>query len=234
VLVHQLATIDRQHRQHEADHRYLADAPGAQVAQVHAHEQRHRNSRGDGEYAPRRVGERLDDDQRQHREDDDHDHEGAEQGDDPRHPTLFLLDKVAERATVAPRGDEQDDEVLHRAREHHAGKDPQQAWQITHLGRQHRPDQRTGPGDCGEVMAVQHVLVRRHIVEPVVVAPGRRLAPRVQFEDARGDEQAVVAVRDQVDADRCHDQPQRADGFTACQCDRRGQMRRERRRRARR
>ena len=92
------------------------------------------------------------------------------------------LDQVAQRAAVAARGDEQHDEVLHRAGEHDAGQDPQHAGQVAHLRRQHRADQRTRARDRGEVVAEQHVFVGRHIVEAVVVPHGRRRARRVELQ----------------------------------------------------
>ena len=100
-------------------------------------------------------------------------------------------DHVAERAAVAPRGEEQDSHVLHRAGEHDAGQDPQRAGQVAHLRGQHRPDQRAGAGDGGEVVAEQHVPVGRHVVEAVVVpvrpasaASGRRRSTLLAMNSA--------------------------------------------------
>ena len=95
----------------------------------------------------------------------------AEQRDQcPATVPISVLDQVAQRAAVAARRDEQDDEVLHRAGEHHAGQDPQRARQVAHLRGEHRADQRAGAGDGREVVAEQHVLVGGHVVEAVVVA----------------------------------------------------------------
>jgi hypothetical protein len=127
------------------------------------------------------------------------------------------LDQVAQRAAVAAHGDEQHDEVLHRAGKHHAGQDPQHAGQVAHLRGQHRADQRAGAGDGGKVVAEQHVLVGRHVVEAVVELVGRGHAARVQAQHFVGDEQAVEAVGDQVDADRGNHDPDRADRLAAVQ-----------------
>ncbi|MCY1226957.1 hypothetical protein D9M72_392100 [compost metagenome] len=217
--MHVLAADDGQHQQHEADHRDLADAAGADVARVDAHEQRDRNRHRHREGAPRRIGQRLHHDQRQHRQDDDHDHEAAEQRDHARDRAHLGLDQVAQRAAVAARGDKQHHEVLHRAGKHHAGQDPQHARHIAHLRGQHRADQRAGAGDGGEVVAEQHRLVGRHVVQAVVMAPGRRHAFGIELHHLVGDKAAVVAVGDQVDAERGNHDPQRADGFAARQRD---------------
>ena len=79
----------------------------------------------------------------------------------------------------------QHDEVLHGAGEHDAGEHPQRARQIAHLRREHGADQRAGAGDGREVVAEQHVAVGRHVVEPIVVADGRRRA-RWRRAAARG------------------------------------------------
>ena len=129
----------------------------------------------DREGAPRAVGQRLDDDQRQHGEQDHHDHEGAEQRDHAGDQAELGADQLAERAAVAAHRDEQDHEVLHRAGEDHAGQDPEQARQVAHLRGEHGADQRAGAGDGREMVAEQHVAVGRDVVEPVVVAIGRRL-----------------------------------------------------------
>ena len=115
------------------------------------------------------------------------------------HVAQFGFDEFAQRAAIAPRRDEQHHEILHRTGKHHAGEDPQHSGQVAHLRGQHRTDQRTRAGDRGEVMAEQNVLVGRHVVETVVASDSRRHAAGVKLHHARGDEQAVVAVGNQVD-----------------------------------
>jgi hypothetical protein len=104
-------------------------------------------------------------------------------------------------------GDEQHDEILHRAGKHHAGQNPEHAGQIAHLRGQHGAHERACPGNGREVVPEQHVLVGGNVVEPVVVTPGGRLAGAVQAEHLVGNEAAVVAIRDQVDAYGGHHHP---------------------------
>jgi hypothetical protein len=148
-----LAEDDGQHQADEAEHRGLADPARADDACPDAHDEGDRHGGGDGEGAPGAVGQRLDHDQRQHRQDDDHDQEGAEQRDHAGDEAELGPDQLAQRPTVAAHRDEQDHEVLHRARQHHPGQDPQRAGQVAHLRRQHRADQRAGARDGGEVVA---------------------------------------------------------------------------------
>ena len=200
VRGHVLAERDGGHQAHEADDRHLADLARADIAQVHAHEQRDGNGGGHREGAPRRMRQRLHHDQRQHGQNDHHDHEGAKQRDHTRDLAQLGLDQIAQRTAVAAGRDEENREVLHGAGEHHARQNPQHARQITHLRGQHRANQRAGAGDGGKVVAEQHVLVGRHIVQTIVMLPGRRHARGIQLENVLCDEAAVIAVCDQIDA----------------------------------
>ena len=67
------------------------------------------------------------------------------------------------------------------------------------------------------MMAEQHVAVGRHVIEPVVVAIGRRHALRIDAERGLDDEERVEAIGDEVDADRGGHQPHRVDRFAARQ-----------------
>ncbi|MCY1402099.1 hypothetical protein D9M71_172310 [compost metagenome] len=212
------AQPDGAEQQRHADHRDLADAAGADVAHVQAHEDRDRDGRHYGEHAPRALGQGFHHDQRQHREDDHHDHEGAEQGDGPRHLAHFLAHQFAQRTAVAAGGDEQDHEVLHRTGQHHAGDKPERAGQVAHLRGEYRAHQRAGAGDGGEVVTEEHVLVGRHVVQAIVVDDRGRGPVGVQLHHLGGDEQAVIAVGDQIDGDCRDDDPQGVDGFAAAQC----------------
>jgi hypothetical protein len=182
-----LAVHDREHQAEEADDRHLADLARTDVARVHAHEDRDRYRRGDGERAPRRAGQRLHDDQREHRENDHHDEERAEQRDHAGHEAELHLDQVAQRTAVAARRDEKHDEVLHRAREHDARENPQHAGRVAHLRGEHRADERPRACDRSEVVPEQHVLVGRHVVEAVVVPHGRGHAQPVELQHLAGD-----------------------------------------------
>ena len=209
------AVGDRGHQQDEADDRDFTDPARPDEAQINAHQECDRNRRGDRESPPGRVGQRLDDDQREHGEDDHHDHEGAEQRDDSGDRAQLGLDQVAERAAVAAHRDEEHQEILDRAGEYHAGQYPQHAGQIAHLGGEHRTDQRAGAGDRGEVVTVEHVFVGRNVVQAVVELPGRSHPLRIDSGDLVRDEERVIAVADQIDRDRRDDDPQGVDGLSA-------------------
>lgn len=213
------AEPDRTEQEEHPDDRDLADPAGADEAHVDAHEQRDGNGREDGEHAPGAVGQSLHHDQREHREDDDHDQEGAEQRDGPGHLAHFLAHQLAQRAAVAAAGDEQDHEVLHRAGEDYAGDQPEGAGQVAHLRGKDRTDQRTGAGDGGEVVAEEDVLVGRDVVQAIVVEYRGSGAVGVQLHHLAGDEQAVVTVGDQVDGHRRHHDPQGVDRFATTQGD---------------
>jgi hypothetical protein len=103
------------------------------------------------------------------------------------------------------------DEVLNRAGEDDAREQPQGPGQIAHLRRQHRPHQGSGARDGREMVAEQHIFVRRHVIEAVIV-PHRWCPPsRVELEHPPGDEEAVEAIGSEVDANRRHDDPERVD-----------------------
>ena len=217
-LGHHATVVQGPHQHQEADHGNLANAARAQVAHVQTHEDGDRDRGGHGEGAPGAVRQRLDHDQGQHRQDDDHDHEGAKQRDDAGHRAHFGLDQIAQRASVTACGHEQHHEVLDCTGKHHASQDPQHAGQVAHLCGQHRTNQRTGTGNRGKVVTEQHPLVGRHIVQTVVVTPGRCHARGIQTQYLVGNEQTVVAVGNQVDTHCSHDNPQRIDGLPSLQC----------------
>ena len=108
----------------------------------------------------------------------------------------------AERFAIAADGGEEDDEILHRAAEHHADEDPERAGKVAELRGEHRPDERAGAGDGGEVMAEDDPLVRLHVIPAVLVDLAGRGAAVVQREHAGGDPFRVKAVADGVGAKR--------------------------------
>lgn len=201
------------------DNRHFTDAAWAQEAHVDPHKQGDRHRRADGKHAPRAFRQRFHHDERQHREDDDHNQEAAEQGDRARNRPHLLFNHLTQRGAVTPRGDKQHHEVLYRARQHHAGQQPQGTRQITHLRGQYRADQRAGAGDRGKVVAKQHVAVGWHIVQAIVINDRRRGARRVKLHHLLRDVQAVITVGDEVHRNRCDDDPQGTDVLTAAQGD---------------
>ena len=174
--------------------RRLEHAPGAQHAHVEAHEERDRDRHRDREHAPRRLRERVDDDERQDRQQDDHDREDGEQRGDAadrpdlvaRHLARATCRRGASRRTAIVH-------VLHGAGEDHADDDPQRAGQVAHLGGEHGADQRPGAGDRGEVVAEQDAPVRRLEVHVVVEPLGGRRPLVVDPEHLLGDEARVEA-----------------------------------------
>jgi hypothetical protein len=213
------AEQDRREQADEADRRHLADPAGTQVAAVKAHHDGHRHGREDGEGPPRAVGERLDDDQGQHGEQNDHNRQYPDHRDHPRNVAHLAADDLAQRAAVAPGRDEQNDQVLDGAGENHAGENPERAGQIAHLRRQHRPDQGPRAGNGREMVAEQDDAVGRDVIEPVVAADRRGRARRIDAQDAARDEAAVESVADQVDADCGYHQPERVDRLAAAERD---------------
>ena len=120
-------------------------------------------------------------------------------------------DHVAEAAAVAADRNEQDEEILHGAGEHHAGENPERAGKIAHLGGEHRAHQRSGPGDGGEMVTEEHVFVGGHVIQAVIARVGGGLPGGVELEDGTGEEQAIEAIGDGVDTDCRNDQPEGID-----------------------
>ena len=81
-------------------------------------------------------------------------------------------------------------------------------------------------------MTEDDVSVGRNVVEAIIMAFGRRHARVVQLQDLLGDELAVKAIGDEVDADSRGHQPGRANRLIAierdaskCECAQRGYTR---------
>ena len=84
----------------------------------------------------------------------------------------------------------------------HAGHEPDEPGRVAELRREHRADQRPGAGDGGEVMAEQHQPMGWMVVLAVVTAMCAGVIRESSSDhDARGDEGAVVPVRDREDAE---------------------------------
>ena len=215
ALRHGLPDEDRGEQQDDAEDRRFADAPRTDDAHVDAHRQRDGDRRRDGEKTPRAVRQRLDDDQREHGKDDDHDRQNANQRERSGNRSQLHLDHLAQRLAVAPHRGEEHDEVLHGAGDHDADENPHRSRQEAHLRGQHRSHQRPRAGDRGEVVTVEHPLVRRHVVHAVVVPLGRRLAAVVEHEHLLGDELAVEAVGDEIRRERGGHQPDGVDVLAA-------------------
>ena len=149
--------------------------------------------------------------QRQHGQDDHHQHQDTDHGDHARQFAQLFAQHLPERTSTVPQGQSQDHEILHGSREHHPDQDPECPRQIPHLRREHRAHQRTGAGDRGKVVSEDDPLVGGHIVQTVVPQHGRRGTARVEFEHFVRDEAAIEAMSDQKHGDRGRDDPDRID-----------------------
>ena len=216
-LLHPAAGDDREEQQRHADGGGLDHLAGPQHAHVEAHEERDRDRHRDRERAPGRGGERLHDDQREDREQDDHDREDRDQGGHAADRADLVARHLPEALAVPAHREEQDHHVLHGAGEDDADDDPDRARQEAHLGGQHRADERAGAGDRREVVPEQDAPVGGLVVVPVVEPLGGRGALVVGAEHLLRDEARVEAVRDRVRAERGEEQPDRADLLAARQ-----------------
>ena len=206
---------DRGEQPDHAEQRHLAHPARADPARVAAHQDRERDGGGHGEQAPRAFRKRPHDDERQHRQDDDHNHERPEQRDRAGNIAHFHPDQFAERAAVAAHRNEQDHEILHRAGKHDAGQDPERPGQIAHLRRQHRADERARPRDRREMMAEQDVAIGGNVIEAVGAAVRGGGAGGIDAEHRGRDIAGVETVGDQIDRDRRGHDPERVDLFPA-------------------
>ncbi|MNC41625.1 hypothetical protein D3C75_903990 [compost metagenome] len=120
------------------------------------------------------MSQRFNHDHRQHREDDNHDHETGHQRDDARGVAHLFFDQFAQRAPITARRDKQHHKILYRASQHHTRQQPKHAWQVPHLRGKHRPDERPRTRNRSKMVTEQHFLVGRNIVQPVVMAHGWR------------------------------------------------------------
>ena len=191
--------------------------PWPDKAVIDAHEKRDRNRAKHSEGAPGASHQSLDHDESEYRENDDADQQYADPGDRAGHWSHLRADHVAERAAIAPRGQEQDGHVLHGAGEDDAGENPQRSRQVAHLRREHRADQRARAGDGREVMAIEDVFVGWNVIEAVIAPHRRRRAAGIDAKHFVGDEQRVIAVGEEVDAHRGDDEPGGIDRLAATQ-----------------
>ena len=146
------------------------------------------------------AAEGFDDDEAEAGERNHHDEEDR-QGDDDRRGFAELGEgDLGERLAAAPHRRRQHEHVLHRAGQTDADDEPEQAGHVAVLDRQHGADERAGAGDSREVMAEQDPLVGRMVVLPIVEFVRGRLLEIVEHRHLRGQEGAVVAIRDGEDA----------------------------------
>ena len=205
---------DGQHQQDDADEGDLEHLARAQVTQVEAHEKRDRNRQTDAPHSPGRGGQGVDDDHGQDGHDDEHDRQGGDEGGDATEASQFVLGHLTEGSSAPSHGDDEDEVVLHSPSKDDAHDDPDRARQVAHLSRQHRPDERAGARDGGEVMAVEDAAIRGHEIPAVVVILGRGGPVVVGMDEFVLDVRGVEPVADEVRADGGEDEPDAVDGFT--------------------
>ena len=209
------ARDQRNQQQQRADDRCFAHSSRAPALHPPTHEQRDRNRAGDREQPPRRSAQRVDHDQREHRQQNDHD---CEHRDHRRHAgdfADFLFGHLTERLAITTQRAEQDRKILDRAAEHHADDEPQRPGEKSELRRQHGTHQRACSRDGREVVAKQHPAVRRHEVVTVIEALGGCGAAGIETKDAVGEKLRVEAVCDSVGADGGNQEPGGADRLAA-------------------
>ena len=202
-------------QQHGAHYGSLADPSWPPPLHPRAHEQGDGNRTGDRKQSPRRRPQRVHHDERQHREEDDHDREYGDHGGYACRLADFFLRHLSQRFAVAPQRAEEDREILNRAAEDHADHEPKRAGQEAELRGEHRSHQRSRASDGCEVVAEQHPAVRRHEVVAVVEPLGGRRALRVETKDFVGEEPRIEPVGDDVGADGGGQEPGGIDHLTA-------------------
>ena len=214
-----LAVEDRRHQQSKSDDRHFPDLAGAEISSINAHQHGDGDGRENCERAPGRMRQRLDNNERQHGQQNDHDHQHADHGDCASRLAEFRADHVAERAPVAPRRCPEHNEVLHRACKNDADEQPERSGQISHLRGKHRPNQRPRTRNGREVVAEQYVSIGRAIVETVVEAVGGCRSRGIDAQNFVGDELPVKSIGDEIDRDGGRNQPDSVDRLAARECD---------------
>ena len=183
ALIDPAAARDADQQQYHADDGGLQHAARPHAAHIQPDGERDRDGGEHREGRPGTALHRIDDHERQHRDQDDHDHEGAGERGEPPEGSEFIACHLPEAAAVAARGHEQDDHVLDTAAEHRAEQDPQRSGQIPELRGQRRADQGARACDGREMMAEDDPAMRRHEVATVIETLGRRRTRGIDRQD---------------------------------------------------
>src|SRR5581483_1978543 len=150
----------------------------------------------------------------------DHDQQHRDERDHSAGLSDLLARHLAQRFAIAPHRREQNHEVLDSAPEYAADNDPQRAWQITELRRDHWAHQRSGTGDGGEMVTEQDPFVRRNEIVSVIETLGRGRALVVERHHPRGNEFPIEPEPDEVRANRREHEPHAVYRFPALDGDR--------------
>jgi len=117
--------------------------------------------------------------------------------------------RITSRAAAPSDGDRQHQIVLHAPGEHRADDDPDGPWQVAHLHRQHRADQRPCACDRREVMPEQHSPVGRHVVGGVLEKLSRGGIVVTRADDLHLEQPGIEPEGDHIGADRGDHEPHR-------------------------
>ena len=112
------------HQQHKADDAHLADFSRTDEPQIETHKDRDGNCSHHRKGTPRTAGQCLDDHEREHGENDDHDQKDADESDAASGRAHFRTNNFTKRAAVASCREEKNKRILNRSSKYHAGQDP--------------------------------------------------------------------------------------------------------------
>ncbi len=115
---------------------------------------------------------------------------------------------LGQRAPVAPHRRHEDDEVLHRSRQHRTDHQPEKSGKKPELRRQDRPQQRPGSGNRREVMAEEDDFIRGMEIHAVVEPNGGSDTLVIQFDNLFGQPSPIEPIGQHIDAGRCYDEPE--------------------------
>ena len=161
------------------------------------------------------MREGLNDHQRKHRKQDDHDRQHADERKQTYAPPDFFLHHLTERFPATPDRGEENNHIVHAAAERCTNQDPESAGQKPKLRRQHRTDQWPGSGNCRKVMAENHPAIRWHIIFTVILQDCRCGALLIKHEHLCCQPFAVEAIANGQRAKSSQNNPERADLFAA-------------------
>ena len=184
-------------------------------AQTDSHDQRHRDGRRDGENAPWTLCKGLDDDQREHGQQNNHDCQHTDQGECADARPDFFFHHLTKRLAAAADRREKHDHIVHAASERRADQNPKRAGQETKLSCQHRTHQRSRTGNRRKVMPENHPAICGHIVLAVVLQDCRCGSLVVEHQYLCRQPFAVKTIADAKRAKARHDNPKGADSFAA-------------------
>ena len=216
---HPLPRDDGEKNERDAHDRSFEDAAGADETKIQTKQDRDRNSHRQRERGPRRRLERVHHDKADNGEENRHDREHGQLCDEAAAFAYLFARHLTERLAVAPDRAEQNDEILHAARERRAGDQPERARQVAELRGERGADERAGARYGGKMVPKKHPLVSGHEVAAVVVTFAGRSSRVIERENLCGDEGGIQAERDEITTCRGDDKPDGIQQFAAMQCD---------------